>query len=147
MDAYLVCECRIFSSFNRRRPCGRQTHTDRSKQERRFDLSKAKASIRGFEAEPKLEETNPFGELAVASLVLSRVKPAIVEGPAPLLPVVSRRNDEARVGPSTRARQTEQTREQVGGITVTLLDPETTVGANRRPCRVGGADRFRNLQP
>jgi hypothetical protein len=36
---------------------------------------------------PKLEDTDPFGELAVASLVLPRVKAPIIESPKPLLSI------------------------------------------------------------
>lgn len=128
-----MCARRIFASFDPRRPRNWQRHTDRSQHECRFELSKKEVSLRGFEAKPELEDPDPFGELAVASLVLPRVKAPIVEGPAPLLPVVAGRNDQPRLGRSARAWQTQQPRKQTGGMSATSLYPEAAMGANRRP--------------
>ena len=128
-----MCAHRIFASFDPRRPRNWQRHTHRSKHQCRFELSKEEASLRGFKAKPELEDPDPFGELAVASLILPRVKAPIVEGPAPLLPVVAWRNDQAGVGRSARAWQTQQPRKQTSGMSATPLYPEAAMGANRRP--------------
>jgi hypothetical protein len=78
---------RILASLDSRRPPDRQPHPDRPTQKSRFELSKEEASFRGLEAKPKLEDADPFGELAIACLVLPGVKAPIVEGPKPPLPI------------------------------------------------------------
>jgi hypothetical protein len=82
-----MCARWIFAGLHSRRPGIRQPQPDRSTPQSRLELSKEEASLRGFEAKPKLEDADPFGELAIASLVLSRVEAPIIEGPKPLLPI------------------------------------------------------------
>jgi hypothetical protein len=79
----------IFASFDTRRQRGRYPQPERPTPESRLELSKEEASVRGFEAKPKLENANPLRELAIASLVLPGVKAPIVEGPKPPLSIAA----------------------------------------------------------
>jgi hypothetical protein len=94
----------IFAGFDTRRPRGRQPQTDRPTQKSRFELSIEETSLRGFETKPKLEDADPFGELATASLVLTRVESPIVEGPKPPLPIVAWRDHHPCLGRIARTR-------------------------------------------
>jgi hypothetical protein len=104
VDAYLMRAGWIFASVDSGRPRGGQPEPDRPAQKSRLELLKEEAALRGFEAKSKLEDTDPFGELAIAALVLPRVKAPIVEGPKPPLPVDPWRDDEPCVGRIALAR-------------------------------------------
>jgi hypothetical protein len=86
LNAYLMCARWIFAGVDTRRQRGRQPHADPPPQECGFELSKQEAALRNFETKSKLENAEPFGEIAVASPVLPRVEAPIAEGPTPSLP-------------------------------------------------------------
>ena len=142
VDAYLTCARRIFARVHPWRRRGRQPQAERSQQQGRADLSKDEASLRGFEAKPKLEDADPFGELALArpgppapgppARYSAACQGADREGPKPPLSTGMRRDDQARLGRIGRTRQAQQPRKDTGGQAAAVLNPEAAMGANRR---------------
>jgi hypothetical protein len=126
-----MCARWIFACFDPRRPRSRDAQADRSKQERRFELFKDETPFQDFEAKPELEETDAFGELALAGLVLPRVKASIVERAQPLLPIGAGRDGQARLCRIGRARQAQHPREKTSEMTAAVCYLQAATGANR----------------
>lgn len=147
MDAYSVCARWIFPSFDPRCPCRRNPHPDGSTHDCGFDLSKTEASRRWFEAKPKLEDTDPFAELAVARGVLPRGQTSIVERPPPVLDIAAWRDDQPCPGCIVRAWQAQHRSKDTGEITAAMRDSEPATAVHHRFRSMGEADGLGELLP